>query len=225
VVDWASPPDLNAIAKGNRPLLSIFCKAPAPGYAKTRLIPRLGAAGAAKLHAALADRTLGSAVAAAIGAVEMWCTPDLRHAFFRRCRQRFHIALAEQPPGDLGMRMAKCFEARLTSAPFVIVIGTDCPDLDAQYLRRAAALLSAGKEAVVGPALDGGYVLLGLRHCPPRLFADIPWGTERVLDATRMSLQNAKLDWAMLEALRDIDTPADLDGWQRRDVDHPYRKL
>jgi rSAM/selenodomain-associated transferase 1 len=202
------------MAKGNRPLLAIFCKAPIPGYTKTRLIPRLGAAGAAKLHAALAERTLGSAVAAAIGTVEMWCTPDTHHAFFRRCRQRFDIALAEQPPGDLGTRMARCFEKRLGSAPFVIVIGTDCPDLDARYLRRAAALLSAGKEAIVGPALDGGYVLLGLRHCPARLFADIPWGTQHVLEATRKRLQNARLDWAMLEALRDIDTPADLNGWQ-----------
>ena len=95
------------------PTIGVFAKAPIAGHAKTRLIPALGAEGAAALHARLVGAALRTATSAAAGQVELWCAPHRRHAFFAECARDWGVVLRDQPEGDLGTRMAAFFRAAL----------------------------------------------------------------------------------------------------------------
>jgi uncharacterized protein len=187
--------------------LAILAKAPVPGSVKTRLIPALGAEGAAALHARLIERTVETACAAAIGPVTLWVTPEGPHPCFTALASSFPIALAAQPDGDLGARMLAACQA--ASGP-AIVIGTDCPALAPSHLRQAADVLRDGNNVVVIPAEDGGYVLIGSRRPQPRLFDEMTWSTDQVMAQTRQRLTRAGLTWREFPPLWDVDRPEDL---------------
>jgi len=189
----------------------VFAKAPEPGKVKTRLIPALGEAGAAALHRRLVMHSLRAAQDAELGPVELWCAPDTRHAFFGECERDFGVSLHTQCEGDLGARMRRAFEEVLRRAKHAILVGSDIPALSARYLRDAERALSRAHDAVIGPAEDGGYVLIGLARCDPELFRDIPWGEPEVLAETRRRI--AALRWRCLElpTLWDVDRPEDLE--------------
>src|SRR5262245_17625161 len=108
--------------------IAILAKAPDPGIAKTRLVMMLGGDGAATLQGRFIDQVVASAVAAAVGPITLWGTPDIRHPHFRAHAERHGIALKAQPKGDLGARMLAALKE--PDAP-TIVIGTDCPALTA----------------------------------------------------------------------------------------------
>ena len=131
-----------------------------PGLAKTRLIPALGADGAAALQERLIRRAVVTATDAALGPVALWAAPDGTHPLFQALRRRYGVALGRQPDGDLGARMQEA--ATAANGP-VLIVGTDCPALDADHLHLAAATLR-NYDVVVIPAEDGGYVLIGLRR-------------------------------------------------------------
>jgi rSAM/selenodomain-associated transferase 1 len=190
--------------------LIVLAKAPVPGYAKTRLIPALGAHGAAALAERLLRHTLASACAAEIGPVEVCCTPDTGHPAFLACAREFRATLSQQCDGDLGQRMASAARRALARAGSVLIIGTDCPGLDPPRLQTAARTLNAGHDAVLVPATDGGYVLLGLRRVDPHLFSAIRWSTATVMMATRKRLSELGWQWTEQPALPDVDDPADL---------------
>lgn len=190
--------------------LMVFARAPVPGAAKTRLIPALGAEGAAALHAQLCCRTLALASAARLAPVELWCSPDTAHPFFAACRTAFGVDLRAQHGSDLGSRMAAAFDDALDPGRPALIIGTDCPGLGPGDLRQAFQVLHEGCDAVLGPAEDGGYVLIGLARPAPGLFADVDWGTDRVLAQTREHLRELGLRWHELAPRRDVDRPEDL---------------
>ena len=194
----------------------VMAKAPVAGYAKTRLIPALGAEGAARLAQRLLDHAIGQARAAGFGVVELCCAPDALHSAFSAQAQHGGVVLTQQGDGDLGARMHLCVERGLAAAAQVILIGTDAPALDAAALRAAAAALE-DSDAVLAPAADGGYVLIGLRDPAPTLFEAMPWSTERVLAVTRERLVVSGLRWVELPTLVDIDEAPDLaqlpSGW------------
>jgi len=189
----------------------VFAKAPEPGKVKTRLIPALGEAGAAALHRRLVTHSLRVATEAQVGSVELWCAPDAGDPFFLECERRFGVSLRSQGEGDLGARMQRAFGAALARAPRAILVGGDIPALSAQYLRDAERALVAGNDAVIGPAEDGGYVLIGLSRCDAELFREIPWSGPEVLPETRRRI--AALRWRLIElpALWDVDRPEDLE--------------
>ena len=108
--------------------------------------------------------------------------------------------------------MALACRIALEKASCVVLIGSDCPDLDTGYLRAAIAALETGYPAVLGPAADGGYVLLGLRRFDPSLFDGIAWGGREVFSATCQRLSALDWDWYELDTLNDIDRPEDLVG-------------
>jgi rSAM/selenodomain-associated transferase 1 len=158
---------------------------------KTRLIPLLGAAGAARLHARLLARALATARAARLGDATLWTTRRQRGA-------------------DLGARMLHAFRHGLRRAERMVLIGADCPVLAARDLRRAARWLAGGADAVLAPAEDGGYALIGLRRVSARLFEGIEWGGPRVMAQTRARLAALGWRWRELAEVWDVDRPEDV---------------
>jgi uncharacterized protein len=187
--------------------VAVLAKAPVAGFAKTRLIPTLGASRAARLQARLIERTIDTACAAGIGPITLWTTPDENHPTFQAQRSRRDISLAHQPEGDLGARMLAALQA---AAGPSLVIGTDCPALMPAHLRQAAQILRDGSDAVVCPAEDGGYVLIGMRRPLPALFARMQWSTDGVMEETRQRMRYHKLAWQEPVTLWDVDQPQDL---------------
>ncbi len=189
--------------------IAILAKAPIAGLAKTRLIPALGAAGAARLQRQLTRGALQTAQEAALGPVTLWCTPDADHRFFRALRRTAGVDCRVQPDGDLGDRMFAAFIAPAVDGP-MLLIGTDCPVLTPDHLRRAAQALLEGDDAVFYPAEDGGYVLIGLRRPQWQLFVDMTWSTTAVMVDTRARARLLNLKLRELEVLWDVDEPQDL---------------
>lgn len=188
----------------------IFAKAPEPGLAKTRLIPALGAQGAADLSGRLLGDTVGKVAEANLCPVQLWCAPDTGHPLFQSLSSNTGLTLHAQMEGDLGARMRHAAESALQRAEVVLIIGTDCPPLHAGHLRQALQWLVEGEDAVLGPAEDGGYVLLGIKEAAPLLFSEMPWGSCEVLVKTRERLECLSWRWQELEMLWDLDRPADL---------------
>lgn len=193
--------------------VAVLAKAPIPGLAKTRLIPALGPLGAARLQRHLTRVAVQTALDAGIGAVTLWCAPHAGHRFFRALRETSDVPCLVQASGDLGDRMHTAFRLHCEQGP-LLLIGTDCPPLTADHLRRAAQALLDGADAVFHPAEDGGYVLVGLRQAQPALFRGIAWSTGVVMSQTRERALAAGLRLRELETLWDLDVPADLARWR-----------
>lgn len=191
--------------------LIIFTRYPEPGKTKTRLIPALGAAGAANLHRQMAEYTIlqvkelqkimavSLEVRFASGNVQLmadWLGKDLVYC--------------PQGEGDLGERMWRSLSNAFNlGVERLVIIGTDCPGVNSQILTTAFAQL-AYSDLVLGPALDGGYYLIGLRRTVPELFCNISWGSSQVLNQTVAIANQQNLSYAYLTPLADVDRPEDL---------------
>ncbi|MDZ7786728.1 MAG: TIGR04282 family arsenosugar biosynthesis glycosyltransferase [Halofilum sp. (in: g-proteobacteria)] len=188
----------------------VFAKAPVAGRAKTRLIPALGAEGAARLQAALLEDALQRARAAGPIGLELWGTGEDPEEWLPQAAARYGASLHEQCDGDLGARMQGALARATADGTPALIMGTDAPGLSAASIEQAGASL-ARHDAVLVPALDGGYVLFGMHTAPAALFSGIDWGTDRVLAATRERLR--ALDWRVDERppTWDVDRPEDLE--------------
>lgn len=219
----------------------VFAKAPQPGQVKTRLIPALGADGAAALARRMLQHTLAEALAAGIGPVELCASPGVAHSDWLGVPLPTGIECSEQGSGDLGERLARAsrrvfdstsrrvFDSNsrrvldsptdraLQTSSAAMLIGTDCPALDAAALRQAELQL-AQHDAVLIPATDGGYCLLGIKRHDDSLFSAMPWSTSAVANITLQRC--AALGWQLWQGapLTDIDEPADMaalpPGWR-----------
>ena len=190
--------------------LIIFAKSPIAGTVKTRLQPKYSAHNAASLQEYFILKTVEMASKLGHIDIELQCAPDKLHPVFQQCQHTYNITTKSQEGKDLGERMKNALVEALTDYSEVVVIGTDCPDINPEYLNKAFSKLENGVDAVIGPAMDGGYVLLGLRSFSPSLFENIHWGTDQVLSATQQNLRMLNWQWDELDILRDIDTPEDL---------------
>jgi len=170
----------------------------------------MGAMAAASLHRKLVLHSLKTVTNSGLGPLELWCTPSTKHPFFKLCAENFQLKLRKQTDGDIGKRMAHAFDRALREVPSALLIGTDCPSLTQDDLKKAAKALAQGMDAVIGPAEDGGYVLLGLRHFAPELFTGISWGTDWVLKETRQRLRVLGWRWHELKERWDVDRPEDM---------------
>ncbi|MGH8508029.1 MAG: TIGR04282 family arsenosugar biosynthesis glycosyltransferase [Gammaproteobacteria bacterium] len=191
-------------------VLQVFAKAPIPGQVKTRLISALGVNRATHLYMRLVHHTLITAKHSSFERVELWCFPTTTHDFFSHCSRTYGISLRTQEGLDLGVRMAHALSDGLASHDSAVLIGSDCPALTSTDLDRSARLLSEGYDAVLGPAQDGGYFLIGLTKISPFLFKDIQWGTDGVLALTRTRLSALMWRWRELPERWDLDRPDDL---------------
>jgi rSAM/selenodomain-associated transferase 1 len=199
----------------------IFAKYPAAGLVKTRLIPALGASNAARLAEWLLKKTVQQALATGIK-TELCVSPDADHPCWKTLDLPVELNWSNQSTGDLGERMASAVKMSIKEES-IILIGTDCPDLDASSIK--AALLQLGDhDAVITPALDGGYVLLGLRKYDSALFENIEWSTSSVFETTKQRLDQLGWSTYVFPARADIDVPEDLKhlpcSWQTIIEDH-----
>ena len=197
-------------------VLQIFAKNPMPGHVKTRLANAIGTKEAAALYTRFVEMTLATAVAARaagiVDHVELWCAPDIDAPAFAAWSERFGVALKAQSGKDLGARMRSALGTVIDRGSRAILIGTDCPALDVQYLAQAVAALDV-HDAVFGPVEDGGYVLVGLAR-RVEVFSGIPWSTPDTMAATRAQLISQGSTWQELPLLWDVDEPTDLLRWE-----------
>ncbi len=197
----------------NASRLVVFLKAPRAGAVKTRLAETLGADAACAAYRQLVEALLANltplpkaelcfAPLEAAAEIEPWLRPG-----WTSC---------PQVGGDLGERLLAAFDEHFESdAQHVVIIGSDCPDVTAVDIEDAWLALE-GHDVVLGPALDGGYWLIGLRSPQPALFTGIPWSTDRVFGETMRRVRENDLRVALLRELSDVDTVADWERWRCR---------
>lgn len=200
----------------------VFARAPQAGQCKTRLIPAYGALGAARIHAALVQRTVSMARAAGCGPVQVWSATRGRHPLLHRLASELGTGLQFQCAGDLGRRMVHALTGALSAGyRSALLIGTDTVELVQQDLCDAAARLQADADAVLQPATDGGYVMIGTRRALTGLLRGIAWSSGHELDQTCTRLRRRGWTVALQAPRADIDHPADVRrarrcGWNWR---------
>ncbi|HAR31171.1 MAG TPA: hypothetical protein DCR65_06580 [Gammaproteobacteria bacterium] len=196
--------------------LAIFARVPVPGQVKTRLEPLLGSDGAYAAHIELSENTLRR-LARVPGCVTTLWLDDHPNAVALDWREQFGVALAIQPAGDLGQRMMAALAGALARGRAGLVVGTDCPPIDAAYVRRSVALLKY-HDVAFGPAEDGGYGLVGLAPSAfagdadrraSELFRRVRWGSRFALSDTLSNAVRAHRRIALLPAIWDVDEPED----------------
>ena len=195
--------------KRNTALL-VFTRTPVPGSVKTRLLSVMDARRAVTIQADLLRRTLETARASAADDIELWCTLTTQHPVLLELEDRFSLTVRPQAGADLGERMCFAMEQALRAYRHVALVGSDCMDLAAADIDIAMEQLAAGTDVVLGPALDGGYYLIGLSSLYRELFAGIDWGTDRALQDTRERVAQLGLKPYELPVRRDLDRPEDL---------------
>jgi rSAM/selenodomain-associated transferase 1 len=184
----------------------IYGREPEAGRVKTRLASALGAERAARIYGAVLRHTLREA--ARCGGDPILALADRPSVEFAA---RTEIPIEIQRGANLGARMAETFQQQFAAgASRVVVVGSDCPAITADHLDRAFAALQRDR-VVLGPAIDGGYWLVGQRSPGADLFSGIPWSTRGTLEATRRRLEELGIRWCELEELGDVDTAEDLD--------------
>ncbi len=199
--------------------LVLFVRAPVPGQTKTRLARAIGPERAAEVYRRMAEAVFRMALEASADRRRLlvWAAPGERAHEVQRwlsaaCRDdAAHFEIRAQPDADLGARLSAAFEdAFAAGAKRVVVVGSDCMELGVVECAQAFVALE-DHDAVIGPALDGGYYLLGLRRHRPRIFEDIAWGSASVGAQTLSRLRAERATVALLRVLSDIDTGPDLE--------------
>jgi uncharacterized protein len=188
----------------------VFVKAAQAGAVKTRLARAIGSNAAAQLYRRLAEHCVRCALESAVGEVVLCATPTLDDEFLRQLATQHRLPMRLQSGDDLGARMAEAIAWSSAGGTPSLLIGSDCAALTKDYLRDAAKLL-AQADAVLGPAEDGGYFLIGLRRAQPSVFEGVEWSSAQVLARTRAKLAAAGLAWHELAPIWDVDEPADLE--------------
>jgi uncharacterized protein len=188
--------------------IGIFAREPIAGKTKTRLIPLLGAEGAAQFHQRCIQAAVGTAQRAALGEVHLFVTPALQaDSFFYTLSP--NIKCMVQSGENLGARMHNAFVCALQNSQRMIIVGTDCPALNADHLHEVNSWLTQYDGVCFIPAEDGGYVLVAMSQPHAALFIGIDWGTENVMAQTRIAAKNAGIQIHEMPPLWDIDTPND----------------
>jgi len=190
--------------------LIIFTRYPETGSVKTRLIPALGQEGAQRLHREMAEYTLKQACKAGID-IEVRFTGGDHRLMKKWLGREFYYR--KQDGDTLGEKLHNAFADAFSGGKGkVVIIGTDCPGLAEAHIKKAFHLLERA-DLILGPALDGGYYLVGLRRACENLFQGIHWGSEKVCRQTLETARQMNLKTELLEKLADVDRPADLSAW------------
>lgn len=188
----------------------VFAKAPIPGNVKSRLVPLLGKEKAAQLQASMIRNIVSVATRYQQCHVQLWCAPNTSHPLFVQLQNDYPISLHVQQGDDLGLRMHLAFVHALRDADTAVVIGTDCPAITVGLLDQAFQALNRDNDAVIAPAEDGGYVLLGLKKATLEIFSAMEWGTSQVYIQTIDRFEQLNLTWESLPTQWDVDRVEDI---------------
>lgn len=192
-------------------LLLLFAREPVAGRVKTRLQPALGEEGTLRLHEDLIRHMARIVAGSGLCHWRFCVAGDPSHPLFAALtRSGSGLPPLAQQGEDLGERMRNAARTALSGHRQVILLGADCASVDARYLELAVTELRAGQDIVLGPAEDGGYVLLGLKSGEWPLFEGMPWGSASVVAETRKRLRGTSACWSELPLRWDVDWPVDL---------------
>ena len=194
----------------NKRALLVFAKAPIAGHAKTRLIPKLGSAGAANLHQKLVRHTLDTLSNSNYWDTLLWCAGDMEHNFFRHCSANYDLKLFSQQGDDLGQRMYNAAKFSLQNYDSICIVGTDCPMLKSENISQAFDALKH-IDVAFNPAEDGGYILIATNSIERNIFEGIQWGTSQVMTQSLGKAKQLNLNVKLLDTLWDVDIPEDLE--------------
>ena len=198
----------------NKICIQIFTKAPIEGYCKTRLAPHLGESETVSLQMEMIQKTILTSIKINTADVQLWCKPSTQHSFFQKMAEENSVSLHEQKGETLGDIMNDAALGAENSYANIVQIGTDCPYIDADYILAAIDQLDADNRIVIGPANDGGYVLLAQNQCFAEIYNNIDWGMPSVLGQLEMNLKHLKIKHFKLASLSDIDTFSDYQQWK-----------
>lgn len=189
--------------------LGIFVKAPIPGRVKTRLAEDIGPSGAAEVYWRLGRQVVGAAAGPGYRTT-VWLTPAREEPFVREWLDGVgRVTYRPQAGASLGDRLTNAFGSEFADgARRVVIIGSDCPGVDRRVIQEAFTVLGE-RDVALGPALDGGYYLIGLAAPQPALFRGISWSTAAVAVQTRARARALGLSCHVLPPLRDVDTERD----------------
>jgi rSAM/selenodomain-associated transferase 1 len=194
----------------------VFARPPENGRVKTRLAKTIGNKHALEVYIDLLKHTVAMVCSSSLAKVEICVAGNIDHAIFNELVQKYDVELTTQSGNDLGDRMYNAISAALNHFSYCVIIGSDCPVMSADYIDQAFASLKSGFDAVIGPAEDGGYVLLAAKKVEQSWFADIEWGSQHVHRQTLMKMQDGAVQVAQLDVLWDIDTFSDFRRWERQ---------
>lgn len=198
-------------------LLIQFAKWPQLGKVKTRLAKNMGERAAYDTHVELTQSVLNNLTSSGVAAVECWfdqrSTNNPESQMLTEYCHQLSVPVAYQNGSDLGSRMYHALSCGLQAYDSVIIVGSDCPTVDKSYLEQAIQALETN-DLVLGPAEDGGYVLIGARKIEPGMLDNIAWGEGSVLSSTLEHAKKTGLTYALLEETWDVDEYEDYLRWR-----------
>lgn len=189
-------------------LLIVFAKAPLESQCKTRLIPLLGKRGASEFYKDMLQHCLHTVSQLEHIDIALYVTPSTPHPLLQQLAANYHCTLQPQQGANLGERMHHAIQQGLQQYQRVVLIGSDCPGMTTQYLEQAFSALHQ-TDLVIGPATDGGYVLIGGQRISPAIFANSQWGGDQVLAQCLRNIADTDYSHQCLAPQQDIDTPDD----------------
>lgn len=204
---------------GHENIVLCFCKHPVAGLVKSRLGKDIGNDAAAEVYKVLLDETIKT-LESLNCKVYLYCYPDTEHSSLKLYERQNNLTLEKQYGDDLGMKMYNAFENHLnteTKNINIVLIGTDCLDIDSDYIHQAFERLHAGSDVVLGPATDGGYALIGANRIDRSIFENINWSTDQVLDQTKVKIKNLNWQYSLLDSVRDLDNFQDYEYFSKHE--------
>lgn len=206
-------------------IILCFCKHPEPGVVKTRLAKDIGNNHAAEIYKLLLDQTLSN-ICSLEFEIFLYCHPDTNHPSLAEYKEKFNLTLKTQCGDDLGLKMYHAIQEHLEENTNIVLIGSDCLELNADYVAKAFEELNTGCEIVLGPAIDGGYALIGASKIDKSIFENIDWSTNQVLNQTEEKINNLKWNYTCLDKVRDLDTLGDFQYLStHKDYQHFFKRL
>ncbi len=189
-------------------ILIYFCKHPEPGMVKSRLAKDLTEKKAARIYKILLKFVLHNTHQTGIKHY-LYCYPNIDHSLLKQYGNEYDLELKNQANGDLGTKMYQAINGHLNENKNVVLIGTDCLELDINYIKQAFNLLNQDNDLVLGPTEDGGYALIGANKIKKEIFENISWSSNSVILETEQRI--SKLGWKhmLLPRVRDLDTVED----------------
>jgi rSAM/selenodomain-associated transferase 1 len=204
-------------------VVMVFAKAPVPGKVKTRLGRSLGMRRASSIYQKMLFQFLEKLTATNTVTLQLWCYPDTRHPFFRKCARELNVSLRRQQGFDLGSRMLHAFRTN-RSYHFSILTGSDIPGIDVLEIEQSVSLLQDKMDVVFLPTEDGGYGLVAMTRPYPELFCNMVWSTEKVLRQTLSRANRRGLVYSLLDSMPDIDKKSDYITYKNRPAEKLQRK-